>query len=165
MSNPAIHRRLTSHFLHLHSFLNNKCDHYLIDLLHDYGNKYLNNFLENDQAKIHKPNAQSSDIEREEYIRQKYLDKVYLQEHEIYTPDELNRMLYENVETSDYLKTVSLLILGANPNYSEKMFAIADHAKRHQQIKQMKIILVNGGTNITSIVSLTEFFLFRFIGI
>jgi hypothetical protein len=25
------------------------------------------------------------------------------------------------------------------------MFAVADHAKRHQQIKQMKIILANGG--------------------
>lgn len=125
--------------------LNTKCDHYLIDLLHDYGNKCLNNFLENDQAKIQKPNAQSSDHEREEYIRKKYLEKLYLQEHENYTVEQLNQMLYENVETSNYVKTLYLLVLGANPNYSEKMFAVADHAKRHQQIKQMKIILANGG--------------------
>lgn len=157
ISNLAIHHRLTSHFLHLHSLLNSKCDHYLIDLLHDYGNNYLNNFLENDQAKLHKPNGQSSDIEREEYIRQKYLDKIYLQEHEMYTSDELNRMLYENVETSDYLKTLSLLVLGANPNYSEKMFAVADHAKRHQQIKQMKIILANGGMKLPLIIHRLEF--------
>ena len=128
--------------------LNTKCDHYLIDLLHDYGNKYVNNFLENDQAKLQKPNGRSSDVEREEYIRKKYVEKIYLQEHENYSIDQLNQMLYENVETSNYLKTLYLLVLGANPNYSEKMFAVADHAKRHQQIKQMKIILVNGGTYI-----------------
>ena len=54
-------------------------------------------------------------------------------------------MLYENVETSNCGKTLHLIMLGANPNYSQKMFAVADHAKRHQQIKQMKIILANGG--------------------
>jgi hypothetical protein len=54
-------------------------------------------------------------------------------------------MLYENVETSDCLKTLHLIMLGANPNYSQKMFAVADHAKRHHQTKQMKIILANGG--------------------
>lgn len=54
-------------------------------------------------------------------------------------------MLYENVETTDCGKTLHLILLGANPNYSQKMFSVADHAKRHQQIKQMKIILANGG--------------------
>jgi hypothetical protein len=58
-------------------------------------------------------------------------------------------MLYENVETADYKKTLYLIILGANPNYSEKMFAVADHAERHQQTKQMKIILANGGRNFS----------------
>jgi hypothetical protein len=54
-------------------------------------------------------------------------------------------MLYENVETSDCGKTLHLIMLGADPNFSQKMFSVADHAKRHQQIKQMKIILANGG--------------------
>ncbi len=142
---PAIHRRLTSEFLQLQSLLSSNCDHYLIDLLHDYGNKLVNNILENDLSKSHKPNEQSSEFEREQYIRKKYLEKAYLQSHENYTQEELNHMLYENVETSDYSKTLYLIVLGANPNYSEKMFAVADHAKRHQQIKQMKIILANGG--------------------
>ena len=55
-------------------------------------------------------------------------------------------MLYENVETPDCQKTLHLLILGADANYSEKMFPVADHAKRYQQTKQMKLILANGGT-------------------
>ncbi len=121
------------------------CDHYLIDLLHDYGNEFVNNLLENDLSKSIKPNEHSTEFEREQYIRKKYLEKVYRQTQENYTQEELNQMLYENVETSDYTKTLYLIVLGANPNYSEKMFAVADHAKRHQQIKQMKIILANGG--------------------
>jgi hypothetical protein len=76
--------------------------------------------------------------------------KIYLQPLQInnknnFTQDQLNEMLYENVETSDCGKTLHLIMLGANTNYSHKMFAVADHAKRHQQIKQMKIILANGG--------------------
>jgi hypothetical protein len=59
-------------------------------------------------------------------------------------------MLYENVETSDCKKTLHLIILGANVNYSEKRFAVADHAERHQQIQQLKILLVNGGRMIFS---------------
>jgi len=141
----AIHRRLTSDFLRLQSLLCVTCDHYLIDLLHDYGNKYMNSLLENDLSKNSKPNDNSSELEREEYIRKKYIEKIYLQFNQNYTQDELNKKLYENVETSNYKKTLQLIILGANPNYSEKMFAVADHAKRHQQIKQMKIILANGG--------------------
>jgi len=61
-------------------------------------------------------------------------------------------MLYENVETSDCGKTLHLIMLGADPNYSQKMFAVADHAKRHQQIKQMKIILANGGKLIKILI-------------
>jgi hypothetical protein len=141
----AVHRRLTSEFLHLQSLLSPTCDHYLIDLLHDYGNEFVNNLLENDLSKSIKPNEHSTEFEREQYIRKKYLEKVFRQTQENYTQEELNQMLYENVETSDYTKTLYLIVLGANPNYSEKMFAVADHAKRHQQIKQMKIILANGG--------------------
>jgi hypothetical protein len=149
----AVHRRLTSHFLRLQSLLLTTCDHYLIDLLHDYGNKLMNYFLENDLSKTYKPNDNSSESEREEYIRKKYIEKCYLQLKPDYTQDELNKMLYENVETSDYKKTLYLIVLGANPNYSEKMFAVADHAKRHQQIKQMKIILANGGRDFLCIYS------------
>lgn len=141
----AVHQRLTSDFLHFQSLLSSTCDSYLIDLLHDYGNEYLNNLLENTQLKSSKPNDNSTEFEREEYIRKKYIEKLDLQFNHRYTQDELDQMLYENVETTDYKKTLHLIILGANPNYSEKMFAVADHAKRHQQIKQMKIILANGG--------------------
>ncbi|CAF4841160.1 unnamed protein product, partial [Rotaria socialis] len=45
-------------------------------------------------------------------------------------------MLYENVETADYKITLHLIMLGADTNYSEKNFATADQAQRHQQIKQ-----------------------------
>jgi hypothetical protein len=113
----------------------------------------MNYFLENDLSKTYKPNDNSSESEREEYIRKKYIEKCYLQLKPDYTQDELNKMLYENVETSDYKKTLYLIVLGANPNYSEKMFAVADHAKRHQQIKQMKIILANGGRDFLCIYS------------
>ncbi|CAF4855100.1 unnamed protein product, partial [Rotaria socialis] len=60
------------------------------------------------------------------------------------TQEQLDALLYENVETLDCGKTLHLLMLGANPNFSQKMFAVADHAKRHQQIRQMKLILANG---------------------
>ncbi len=124
------------------------CDPDLVDLLHDFGNKFSNSLLENNSSESLKPNDTSSELEREEYIRKKYIEKIYLRPYQPnynYTQDQLNKMLYENVETSDCKKTLHLIILGANVNYSEKMFAIADHAKRHQQIQQMKIILVNGG--------------------
>jgi hypothetical protein len=101
---------------------------------------------------ISKPTYSSSQLEREQYIRKKYIDKIYLQAwtnskttgHQL-TQDELDQMLYENVETSDCGKTLHFIMLGANPNYSQKMFAVADHAKRHQQTPQMKLILANGG--------------------
>ncbi|CAF3403123.1 unnamed protein product [Rotaria sp. Silwood1] len=146
----AIHQLLTSDFLRLQSLITTSCDSDLIDLLHDYGNEYSNKLLENNSLGILKPNNASTQIEREQYIRKKYLDKIYLQPLEInnktnFTQEQLNEMLYENVETSDCRKTIHLIMLGANPNYSQKMFAVADHAKRHQQIKQMKIILANGG--------------------
>ena len=126
------------------------CDSDFIDLLHDYGNQYVNQLLENYSLGILKPNDNSTKIEREQYIRKKYIDKAYLQLIEInkknnFTQEQLNEMLYENVETSDCGKTIHLIMVGADPNYTQKMFAVADHAKRHQQIKQMKIILANGG--------------------
>ncbi|CAF2731513.1 unnamed protein product [Rotaria sp. Silwood2] len=147
----AVHDLLTSDFLRLQSLTTTtSCDSDLIDLLYDYGNQYSNKLLENSSLGILKPNYTSTQIEREQYIRKKYLDKLYLQPLEInnkntFTQEQLNEMLYENVETSDCGKTVHLIMLGANPNYSQKMFAVADHAKRHQQIRQMKIILANGG--------------------
>ncbi|CAF0775359.1 unnamed protein product [Rotaria sordida] len=146
----AIHDLLTSDFLRLQSLITTSCDSDLIDLLHDYGNRYSNKLLENNSLGILKPNSISTQIEREQYIRKKYLDKLYLQPLEInnkniFTQEQLNEMLYENVETSNCGKTLHLIMLGANPNYSQKMFAVADHAKRHQQIRQMKIILANGG--------------------
>ena len=98
-----------------------------------------------------KPPKNSSILEREEYIRNKYIRKNYLQpyhDNQTYTQEQFNKMLYENVETSDCKKTLHLLMLGADPNYSEKRFAVADHAQRHQQIKQMKLILANGGRNV-----------------
>ena len=98
-----------------------------------------------------KPTEQSNDLERQQYIRKKYIERIYLQSyyrHRTLSEDELNRMLYENVETDDYGKTIHLLMLGANANYSDKMFSVADHAKRHQQTKQMKIILANGGKSV-----------------
>ncbi|CAF3565081.1 unnamed protein product [Rotaria sordida] len=145
----AIHHRLTSNFLRLQSLMTNTCDSDLIDLLHDYGNQFTNSLLENNSSKNSKPNINSTEFERKQYIRKKYIEKIYLQpyqsNHYTYTQDQLNKMLYENVETTDYKKTLHLIMLGADPNYSEKNFAIADHAQRHQQIKQMKIILANGG--------------------
>ncbi len=149
MSITVVHRFLTSDFLRLQSLLTTACDHDLIDLLYDYGNQFANSLLENDSSKISKPNDNSSESERVEYIRKKYIEKIYLRSNHVYNQDELNKMLYENVETADYKKTLYLIILGANPNYSEKMFAVADHAERHQQTKQMKIILANGGRNFS----------------
>ncbi|UJR28095.1 hypothetical protein I4U23_009350 [Adineta vaga] len=144
------HHHLTSEFLSQQSLMSTACDSDLIDLLHDYGNHYFNRLLENHSLGILKPTYIATQIEREQYIRKKYLDKLYLQPLQInnrnkFTQDELNEMLYENVETPDCGKTVHLIMLGANANYSQKMFAVADHAKRHQQLKQMKIILANGG--------------------
>jgi len=155
----SIHQRLTSDFLHLQSLLSTSCDPYLVDLLHDYGNQFVNQMIDNQNLK---PNDQSSDIEREEYIRKKYLERNFLREKNHYTQDELNQMLYENVETSDYGKTLYLIILGADPNYSEKMFTVADHAKRYQQIKQMQMVLANGGSFFferNSIRNIVVFFL------
>ncbi len=149
MSITVVHRFLTSDFLRLQSLLTTACDHDLIDLLYDYGNQFANSLLENDSSKISKPNDNSSESERVEYIKKKYIEKIYLRSNHVYNQDELNKMLYENVETADYKKTLYLIILGANPNYSEKMFAVADHAERHQQTKQMKIILANGGRNFS----------------
>ncbi|CAF0962222.1 unnamed protein product [Adineta ricciae] len=146
----AVHRLLTSDFLSLQSLLSTTCDSDLIDLLHDYGNHYFNKLLENQLLGVLKPTCLATQSEREQYIRKKYIDRLYLQPLQInnrnaFTQDELNAMLYENVETPDCGKTVHLIMLGANPNFSQKMFAVADHAKRHQQTKQMKIILANGG--------------------
>jgi hypothetical protein len=146
----AVHRLLTSDFLRLQSLITTECDSDLIDLLHDYGNQYSNSLLESSSLGILKPTYMATQFEREQYIRKKYLDKLYLQPLQInnkttFTQEQLNEMLYENVETPDCGKTLHLIMLGANPNYSQKMFAVADHAKRHQQIKQMRIILANGG--------------------
>jgi len=149
LSITVVHRFLTSDFLRLQSLLTTACDHDLIDLLYDYGNQFANSLLENDSSKLSKPNDNSSESERVEYIKKKYIEKIYLRSNHVYNQDELNKMLYENVETTDYKKTLYLIILGANPNYSEKMFAVADHAERHQQTKQMKIILANGGRNFS----------------
>ncbi|CAF5204648.1 unnamed protein product, partial [Rotaria magnacalcarata] len=143
-----IHRLLTSDFLRLQSLTTTSCDPDLIDLLHDYGNEYSNKLLENHSLGILKPTYASTQIEREQYIRKKYLDKMYIQPLQFnkknLTQEQLDVLLYENVETSDCGKTLHLLMLGANPNFSQKMFAAADHAKRHQQIRQMKLILANG---------------------
>ncbi|CAF1123407.1 unnamed protein product [Adineta ricciae] len=144
----AIHRLITSDFLRLQSLLTIACDPHLIELLVEFGNQFSNNLLENDSSLLVKPTEQSNDLERQQYIRKKYIEKIYLQSyyrHRTLSQDELNRMLYENVETTDYGKTIHLFMLGANANYSDKMFSVADHAKRHQQTKQMKIILANGG--------------------
>ncbi|CAF0890451.1 unnamed protein product [Rotaria sp. Silwood1] len=145
----AIHHRLTSNCLRLQSLMTNTCDSDLIDLLHDYGNQFANSLLENNSSKNSKPNINSTEFERKQYIRKKYIEKIYLRPYQsnqqIYTKDQLNKMLYENVETTDYKKTLHLLMLGADSNYTEKNFAVADHAQRHHQIKQMKIILANGG--------------------
>ncbi|CAF3289073.1 unnamed protein product [Rotaria socialis] len=145
----AIHRFLTSDFLRLQSLTTTSCDPDLIDLLHDYGNEYSNKLLENHSLGILKPTYTSTQLEREQYIRKKYLDKMYLQPLQFnrinLTQEQLDVLLYENVETLDCGKTLHLLMLGANPNFSQKMFAVADHAKRHQQIRQMKLILANGG--------------------
>ena len=144
----AVHRRITSDFLRLQSLFTIACDPHMIELLYEYGNEFSNNLLENPSCSHSKATSQSNDLEREQYIRKKYIEKIYLQpchRTRTTTPDELNSMLYENIETADYGKTLHLLMLGANPNYTEKMFSVADHAKRHQQTKQMKIILANGG--------------------
>ena len=150
-SSIAVHRSLTSDSLHLLSFTASTCDADLIELLRDYGNQHSNRLLENHSLGLLKPTSNSSHVEREQYIRKKYVDKLYLQPlflnktNKCLSQEQLNQMLYENVETSDCGKTLHLLMLGANPNYSQKMFAVADHAKRHQQVKQMKLVLANGG--------------------
>lgn len=149
----VIHRQLTSNFLHLESLKIATCDSDIIDLLHDYGNRLSNSLLENDASKKSKPTPNSSETERQEYIRKKYIEKEYLRpyrskDQHTWSKDELNKLLYENIETADYKKTIHLIILGADPNYSEKNFAVADHAQRHQQTKQMKIILANGGKHL-----------------
>ncbi|CAF4181505.1 unnamed protein product, partial [Rotaria sp. Silwood2] len=145
----VIHHRLTSNFLRLQSLMTNTCDSDLIDLFHDYGNQFANSLLENNSSINSKPNTNSTEFERKQYIRKKYIEKInlrpYQSNQQTYTKDQLNKMLYENVETIDYKKTLHLIMLGADPNYSEKNFSVADHAQRHQQIKQMKIILANGG--------------------
>ncbi|CAM4954510.1 unnamed protein product [Rotaria socialis] len=145
----AIHHRLTSKFLLLQSLISTTCDWDLIDLINDYGNRYSNSLLEYGCSKDSKPNNDSSEFERKQYIRKKYIEKVFLKPYDLnrdaYTQDQLNKMLYENVETADYKITLHLIMLGADTNYSEKNFATADQAQRHQQIKQMKVILANGG--------------------
>jgi len=142
-----IHEKLTSDFLTIQSLLAKDCDPDLIDLLHEFGNEYSNRLLEKNLHDSIKPNSSSTDEQREQYIRKKYLEKIFLEQLEQQNPTqfELNQMLYESVETTDCIKTLHLLMLGADANYSQKMFAVADHAKRYQQIKQMKLILANGG--------------------
>ena len=61
------------------------------------------------------------------------------------TVENLNQTLYENVESNDVESTLTLIIHGADPNYSEKTFSVVDHAKLYQQTKQVKILLANGG--------------------
>lgn len=162
----AVHQRLTSDFLRIQSLIATSCDPDLIDLLREFGNEYSNDLLEAKLSDGIKPTYESSLDDREQYIRKKYLEKSFLRpllhpkSHQPLNQDELNRNLYENVETADWKKTLHLLMLGANPNYSEKMFAVADHAKRHQQFKQMKLILANGGregsVEFYSLVSVEE---------
>lgn len=157
----GVHGLLTSDFLRLQSITTTSCDPDLIDLLRDYGNEYANKLLENTCLGILKPNSTSTKVEREQYIKKKYVDKAFLQPLCInnktnFTQDQLNEILYENVETSDCGKTLHLLMLGANPNYSQKMFAVADHAKRHQQSQQMKLILANGGMTIFPFYSIRK---------
>ena len=141
------HRRLTSDFLQLQPLTAIAYDVDLVDLFHYYGNRYANSLLENEQSAQLKPNEKSSQREREDYIRRKYRINCYAQ---LSTPNltqnQLNQMLYENVETSDYKTTLRLIMQGADANYVEKMFSVADHAQRYQQVKQMKLILANGGT-------------------
>ena len=127
------------------------CDPDLIELLHDYGNAYSNRLLETNCAGAVKPTYNSSLNEREQYIKKKYVERLFLQTlpgsktANKPTQAELDQILYENVETADCGKTLHLIMLGANPNYAQKMFVVTDHAKRHQQLKQMKLILSNGG--------------------
>ena len=123
----AVHQSLTSDFLRLQSLLTTACDPDLIDLIHDYGNAYFNNILGDHSFDSLKPNYMSTQDEREQYIRKKYIERIHLQPFEInnkstFTQEQLNQMLYENVETFDCLKTLHLIMLGANPNYSQKMF-------------------------------------------
>lgn len=136
-------------FIHLQSLIRTTCDWDLIDLINDHGNKYANSLLEFNISKSTKPNSNSSEFERKQYIRKKYIEKAFLKpfdnNHSVYSQDQLNKMLYENVETDNYRNTIHLIMLGADSNYLEKNFPIADHAQRHQQLKQMKIILANGG--------------------
>ena len=142
-----VHRRLTSDFLQLQPLTAIASDVDLVDLFHYYGNQYANSLLENEQAAQLKPNENSPRQERDDYIRRKYRIKCYAQfSTPNLTQNQLNQMLYENVETSDYKTTLRLIMQGADANYSEKMFSVADHAQRYQQIKQMKLILANGGT-------------------
>ena len=146
-----VHQRLTGDFLRVQSLITTACDPDLIELLHVYGNEYSNRLLEANCLGILKPSYNSSLNEREQYIRRKYVERAFLQPLPSSKPTskptqaELDQILYENVETADCGKTLHLIMLGANPNYAQKMFVVADHAKRHQQLKQMKLILSNGG--------------------
>lgn len=133
---------MTTDFLELRSLLSTDCDPDLIDLIREHGNGFGNRLLEHSLPNGVKPNYRSTEHEREQYIKRKYVNRDFLQQ---FDHGKLDECLYENVETSNSGKTLHLLMSGANPNFSQKMFTVFDHAKRHQQWKQMKLVATNGG--------------------
>lgn len=152
----VVHRSLTSQFLRLQSLLITDCDPDLVELLREYGNEFSNRLLEQQiPPTMVKPTYQSSQFEREQYITKKYVNREFLSrsQYSNKSQEELNEILYENVETSNCAKTLHLLMLGANPNYSPKTFTVADHARRHQQWRQMKLIVANGGKTTSQLKS------------
>ena len=142
----AVHRQLTSEFLHLQTLRIIAEDSDWVELFRDLGNHFSNSLLENSNAKSIKPKETSSAEDRSVYIEKKYVKKCFVPwSNTTLNIEHLNQQLYATVETPDFPTTLRLLIQGADPNYSQKVFPVADQAKRHQQIKQSKLILANGG--------------------
>lgn len=146
VSFSAIHDRTTSTFLHLQPLPTLCTDSDFVELFHDYGNQFANSLLEDRLPREKKLRENSSEQEREEFIQKKYCEKAFVfQAKRRVSANDLNRMLFENVETQHCGTTLELIIQGADPKYSEKIFSVVDHAKRYQQMKQVKILLANGG--------------------
>lgn len=140
---------MTSDFLYLQSLKIIAEDFDWVELFRDLGNHFTNSLLENSAAHSIKPTEKSSFEERSIYIQKKYLEKCFVPwSKSTLNVEKLNQQLYQTVQTPDCPTTLRLLIQGADPNYSEKVFPVADHAKRHQQSKQSKLILANGGKQI-----------------
>ncbi|CAE1227666.1 unnamed protein product [Acanthosepion pharaonis] len=138
----------------------------LIEMMQQIGNENANNFWEFGMNPALKIDSNATDIERKDFIENKYKKKLFINSHHLHNqPNMLNEALLEAVKTDDILKTMKILFSGADLNYTsperptETAFQLA---KKSSQRLQMEFLLHNqadkmvhlpGGDNCDELVA------------